>query len=146
MSFPDTQTVCKLASHYGQFFLTSTCAAALSNVPVHKLYEDKTTLQVGSKCPSFSLKTALYRGLTRSHKIGLLIGAQITAENMVLDFKKYKHPDENPKLGFCEKMQSAAIAGVISVPFVAVMSGEFGRLSMITSMKRLSVLQAGAFF
>lgn len=98
----------------------------------------KSALQKGQPVPKMTVQKGLKAGLGAAPTIGVIVGAQMVAQNIVEKFLAGDSKEESMSL----KLASSAIVGTVSAPILAVFNGRTMGWKTMESLRKFSAKQA----
>lgn len=97
----------------------------------------KSALQKGQAVPKMTVLEGLKAGLGTAPTIGVIVGTQMVAQNIVEKFLTGDSKEESMSL----KLASSAIVGTVSAPILAVFNGRTMGWETMESLRKFSAKQ-----
>lgn len=120
-------------------------AAGAAIVPTYYGFAVKTAQQLQKPIPTMSALEVLMGGLRLAPTVAGLVGTQMVLQNA--SERKIKRLFGNPEdkaATLVETAASSLLVGAMSAPGIAIFNGQAAKQSPLTSLRNLTVKQAGA--
>lgn len=115
-------------------------AASVAIIPAFRDMIAKSALQKGETNPSVPFRLGLKEGMKASPTVGAIVGSQMVIQRIVENALF----GESNKRSVASVVESSAIVGLLSAPFLAVFNGKTMGKTVAESLGQLSVKQGGA--
>lgn len=120
-------------------------AAGAAIVPTYYGFAIKTAQQLQKPIPSMSVLEALMGGMRLAPTVAGLVGTQMVLQNA--SERKIKQLFGDPQersVTFFETTASSFLVGAVSAPGIAIFNGQAANQSPMSSLRNLTLKQAGA--
>lgn len=122
-------------------YLIPVVAASAAIVPAFYGFVVKSAQQVGNPIPRMSMREAFVGGLRASPTIGMIVGTQMGVQKVV---ENAMDANQNNSSDIASKLASSLVVGAVSSPLLAVFNGQTMGKTMMSSLRSLTAVQAGA--